>query len=134
MTPPIDPRADERQKIREQLRQSIEGLAGIYPADRYEGEVKIGKLRRRGSIPAPNPTRSLTLLEDDNGVLLWEEGAVLARPAPGLRRGYRGVGAGGDVVEHVIVEPLDPSQIGATLSDFDARLTPNQGLREFAGG
>src|SRR5882757_9198061 len=113
---PFDPRAEERQKLREQLRQSIVGTDGIYPIDQYIGEIKIGKLRRRGSFPPTNPTRSLTLVEDDNGVLLWEDGAVLARPVPGLRRGYRGVGAGGDVVEHVIVEPLDPSQIGATLS------------------
>src|SRR5437867_1625624 len=106
MTPPPDRRAEGRQRIREQLRQSIEGMAGIYPVDRYEGEVKIGRLRRRGLSRLADPTRSLTLLEDENGVLLWEDGAVLAHP-PGLRRGYRGVGASGDVVEHVVVEPLD---------------------------
>ena len=40
----------------------------------------------------------------------------------------------GDVVEHVIVEPLDPSQVGQALSFLDGKLTPKQGLREFTGG
>jgi hypothetical protein len=140
---PADGSAKRRQEIREELRKSIdnlnEGLAedlkGIYPADRYDHEVKVGRLRRAGRTTAPDPTRSLTLLEDENGVLLWEEGAVLARPVPGgLRRGFRGVGARGDVVEHVVVEPLEPSQVSQMLAYFDGKLTPKQGLREFANG
>jgi hypothetical protein len=137
MTPgDADSRARERERLREELRQSIKPLAGIYPVDSYEGEVKIGKLRRRGAKLWDDPTRSLTLIEDENGVLLWEEGAVLARPVAGLRRGYRGTPPGpvGDVVEHVIVEPLDPSKVGDTLSGFDRNLTPNPGLRQFIGG
>jgi hypothetical protein len=134
MTPIPDPRAEERRRLREELRKSIEPMKGIYPVDRYEGEVKIGRLRRRGAKPFDDPTRSLTLLEDDDGVLFWEEGAVLARPVGGLRRGLRGTARSGEVVEHVIVEPLDPSQIGTTLTGFDRMLTPNPGLREFVGG
>jgi hypothetical protein len=135
MTPPRDPRSQERDQLREELRKSIEGLDGIYPVDRYEGDVKIGKLRRRGVRPFADPTRSLTLIEDENGVLLWEEGAIMSRPVAGLRRGYRGApGPSGDVVEHVVVEPLDPSDVSKTLTGFDLRLTPNQGMREFKKG
>jgi hypothetical protein len=129
-----DPRAQKRERLREELRKSIEPLDGIYPVDRYEGEVKIGTLRRRGVRQAGDPTRSLTLIQDENGVLLWEDGAVLARPIAGLRRGYRGAGSIGDVVEHIIVEPLDPSDVGKMLKSFDIRLTPNPGLRQFIQG
>ncbi len=122
------------QEIRAELRRVMEPMRGICPADRYEDEVKIGRLRRAGRAGYADPTRSLTLVEDENGVLLWEDGAVLARPVPGLRRGFRGVGARGDVVEHVVVEPLDPSKVGEALAGFDGRLTPKQGLREFSGG
>ena len=125
---------DGREKTREELRKSIEGLEGIYPIDRYEGEVKIGRLRRRGARVA-DPTRSLTLVEDENGVLLWEDGAVMARPVTGLRRGYRAAGAGAaGVVEQIVVEPLEPSAVGKTLTGFDQRLTPNQGLRSIVKG
>lgn len=136
MTPGLDARAQQREKLRDELRKSIEGLAGIYPVDRYEGEVKIGTLRRRGVGPVADPTQSLTLIEDDNGVLLWEDGALIGRPVAGLRRGYRGALAApsGDVIEHLVVEPLDPSDVGKTLSDFDLRLTPNQGLRRVVKG
>ncbi len=131
-----DSRTLERERMREALRQSLKPLDGIYPVDRYEGVVKIGKLRRRGARPGDDPTRSLTLIEDENGVLLWEDGAVLARPVAGLRRGYRGAAPGptGEVVEHVIVEPLDPSKVGSTLACLDQRLTPHPGLRQFIGG
>jgi len=135
MTPAnSDSRVLERERLREAIRQSMKPLDGIYPVDRYEGEVKIGRLRRRGSRASDDPTRSLTLIEDGDGVLFWEDGAVLARPVAGLRRGYRGTGPSGDVVEHVIVEPLDPSKVGSTLSGFDERFTPHPGLRQFRGG
>src|SRR5438034_8505524 len=111
MTSSSDERGTKRESLREKLRESLEGLQGIYPVDRYTEPVKIGALRRRGGKPVPDPTRSLTLVEDENGVLLWEDGAILTRPIAGLRRGYRGSISRGDVVEHVIVEPLEPSAV-----------------------
>jgi hypothetical protein len=136
MTPGQDSGALRREKLRDGLRKSIEGLEGIYPVDRYEGEVSIGKLRRRGVRAFADPTRSLTLMEDANGVLLWEDGAAMGRPVAGLRRGYRGTSSGpsGDIIEHLVVEPLDPSEVGKTLTGFDRRLTPNQGLRQVVKG
>ena len=59
MTPSSpDPRAAERERLREALRHAMKDVHGIYPIDRYEGDVKIGKLRRRGEssrrcAPAP---------------------------------------------------------------------------------
>ena len=89
--------------------------------------MKIGRLRRAGRTTTTDPARTLTLVEDENGVLLWEDGAVLARPVPGLRRGFRGVGMRGDVVEHVIVEPLDPSQVGQALSFSGSQIDTEAG-------
>lgn len=134
MTYGSDDKTRARECLREELRQSLEGLPGIYPVDRYTEPVRIGTIRRKGGRTVADPTRSLTLVEDENGVLLWEDGAILPRPIAGLRRGYRGSVTRGDVVEHVIVEPLEPSEIAKTLNDFDARLTPHQGLRRFAAG
>ena len=58
MTPAnSDSRVLERERLREAIRQSMKPLDGIYPVDRYEGEVKIGRLRRRGSPFSPRAAR-----------------------------------------------------------------------------
>ena len=131
-----DERARERQKLREQLRKAMADLGdlgGVYAADQYTKKVEIGKLRRRGGVPPRDPTRTLTLVENKEGVLLWEEGPVLSRSIPGLRRAYRAAAAQGDVVDHIVVEPLEPSQVGQALTWIDSKLTPKQGLRAWNG-
>jgi hypothetical protein len=121
----------DRKKLREDMRQAM-GVAGVSPAELYENDkVKVGMLRRRGALRSKDRIHGLTLIEDDNGVLLWQDGMVPPRSRPGLRRGLAGPVAQGEVVDHFVIEPLEPSKVGQELTKIDARLTPKQGLRQW---
>lgn len=123
---------DERLRLRDDLRQSMDGIDGVFLAEEHPKKVSAGQLRRAGRARAIDRTRLFTLSEVD-GVLLWEEGAGHTVSAPGLRRGLRGPGRRGEIVERVRVDDLEPSRIGEYLSSFDAKLTPDQGLRRWDG-
>ena len=64
---PVDERRHRREEFRAELRAAMANLGeqgGVYPADQYSKKVDIGKLRRRGGQPPPDPTQTLTLIEN----------------------------------------------------------------------
>jgi hypothetical protein len=127
-----DARKQERERVREELRKAISMVgneSGVCPADQFSKKVNIGELRRRGAVRPVDPTRSLTLVQDEDGVLFWEDGAIQPMSAAGMKRGLPRSVRRGSVVEHLVVEPLEPSQLGKKLAWVDKKLTPDQGLR-----
>ena len=103
------------------------------PADQFCKKVKIGELRRRGAVRPLDPTRTLTLIQDEDGVLFWEDGAIQPMSAAGMKRGFPRSARRGSVVDHLVVEPLEPSEVGTKLAWVDSKLTPFQGLRLWDG-
>ena len=124
--------AEERLQLRNELRQAMVDIPGVCLADEYPHQISAGALRRAGPGRAIDRTRVLTLVET-GGVLFWEAGAGQALKGAGRRRGLRSAGRRGEIVQRVRVEELEPSKIGAYLSAFDAKLTPNQGMRRWDG-
>src|SRR5688572_12592932 len=105
MSPPNPSVLRRRQELRDQLRQSLAAFDGVRPADQAKRPITVGALRRGIRARGGPVSRTMTLVEVD-GVLQWEEGAVVAGPARGLRRAYR-ARAGevrGDVIERVQVD------------------------------
>jgi hypothetical protein len=127
---PVTP--EERLQLRNELRDAMADIPGVFLADEYPHRVSAGALRRAGPSRAIDRTRILTLVEV-GGVLFWEAGAGQALSGAGRRRGLRSAGRRGEIVQRVRVEELEPSKIGAYLSAFDAKLTPHQGLRRLDG-
>jgi hypothetical protein len=125
-----------RDQFRKSLRDALSELDGskAWPADQCSNkEIKIGHLRRRGIVRIPDKTRTLTLIEDEDGVLFWEDGAVLPMAATGQKRGIPRSARRGNVVDQLIIEPPEPNQIGEALEWVDGKLTKNQGFREWNG-
>ena len=137
MNPTGPDAAQRREQFRKQLRKAISDLdgAGVWPADQYNNkEIKIGQMRRRGGVHIVDPTaRTLTLIEDDNGVLLWEDGAILPMAAAGPKRGIPRSLRRGSVVDQLIIEPPEPNKVGDALAWADGKLTSSQGLRVWNG-
>jgi hypothetical protein len=74
-------------------------------------------------------------LVEENGILHWRNGMGQPRRAGGGGRALRGAGGppAGEVITQMQVQRLDVSEVAKFLSDLDAKMTPNQGLRRWNG-
>jgi hypothetical protein len=124
--------------IRSQLRDAMFSLGqeyGVRGDDVPTQELSIGKLRRRGVPRSPDRRHRLTLLQDKEGVLFWEDGLIWPEAVvPGRKRGLYRSGIHGKVIDHVVVEELEPSKVGKALEAADKLLTPSQGFRLWKDG
>lgn len=125
----------DRIKDREELKHLLDkatGNLGIYEPDKQPAgvmkEPSIGDLRRSRRRMLDDSIGMMTLTEDD-GVLRWEEGAgVIGLPG---RRARRGTRVSGDIIAQYKFEKLEPSKVGSFLTNLDADMTPNQGMRRW---
>lgn len=108
---------------------------GLVPLEEtIGGEMPISTLRRNRVAP-PDDGIGLATLIDDNGVLLWEEGAVTRSTPPGARRSRRGGSfISGVPLVTVKYERLGFSQVVSKLEEFDASFNKNMGLRQYLNG
>jgi len=115
--------------------KEVEGTAArlrMFSTD-YDGDVKlapVGERLRRQRAGEPDPVASVSLVLNDDGVLLWRDGAQIAELAElQLRRGLAPA-VDGDLVEFYQYEKLTPNQVNDFLIHLDAELNPALG----AGG
>jgi hypothetical protein len=135
--------ANERETLRAQLRSTLSGQEeslGVWPGEKFTKPTRVGQLRRRGPTRPLDPTRTLTLVENDDGVLLWQVGSMIP-PSTAERTGPRRrlfrastTEIEGDYVDHLVVEPIEPSMVGQALLNLDNWLNPAHGLREWKNG
>ncbi|HLK50035.1 MAG TPA: hypothetical protein VKT49_17950 [Bryobacteraceae bacterium] len=133
----------ERDALRSQLRAALAGREeslGVWAGEKFAKPTGVGQLRRRGPSRPPDPTRILTLVENDDGVLLWQQGSVIP-PAeaavPGLRRrSFRAASpeSEGEYVDHLVIEPLEPSRANQALLELDNWINPLRGMYEWKNG
>ena len=99
---------------------------GVVPIDgAIPDEPPIGGLRRRRGTRFDDTIGVITLLEVD-GVLLWEDGAVIPSTSR-TRRRRAGTAAVGEVVTQLKFErpkALGTNQVADQLAKLDAKLTP----------
>jgi len=88
----------------------------------------IGGRRRRMRAGEVDPVSTVSLVLNDDGVLLWREGALGAELAG--RRLRRGVTPPpeGELVELYQYEKLQPNEINRFLTNLDGKLNANTGL------
>lgn len=112
-----------------QLDEAADSLDLFKPGDAREVGVPVVELRRRGRRPVVADSFGAISLIEEEGVLRWEEGMMMASLAgPGGRRMRRGGGPTGEIVRQFKFEKLEPNKVGEMLVNLDQRLTPNQGL------
>jgi hypothetical protein len=87
----------------------------------------VGMRRRRLRSGDPDPVATTSLVRNDDGVLLWTEGAVHGSAARRLRRGNTPT-AEGELVELYHYKRLEPNEINAFLIKLDGHLNPSTGL------
>jgi hypothetical protein len=97
----------------------------------FEGHYElpsVGERRRRLRAGEPDPVSTVALVLNEDGVLLWREGAQ-SRELAGqrLRRGATPASEG-DLVELYQYEKLEPNQINRFLTDLDGQLNSAAGL------
>lgn len=109
--------------------KEVEGTAAklaMFSTD-YEGGValpSVGERRRRLRSGDPDPVASVSLVLNDDGVLLWRDSAQSAElTGRQLRRGMTPV-ADGDLVELYQFEKLTPNQVNDFLIKLDGELNP----------
>lgn len=109
--------------------KEVEGAAAklaMFSTD-YEGSVvlpSVGERRRRLRSGDLDPVASVSLVLNDQGVLLWREGAESAASTGWqLRRGMAPA-AEGDLVELYQYEKLTPNQVNDFLIELDGELNP----------
>lgn len=105
--------------------------AGMVPnGERLLGEQPVPQARRGGRRLSADPIELLSLTESD-GVLRWNSGsAAIPMPAAG-RRGTGRRAFDGQIVKEFKFQKLSSNQVGIFLSQLDAELTPQRGLRPF---
>ncbi len=92
--------------------------------------LPVGERRRRLRAGDPDPIATVSLVLNDEGVLLWTDGAPRATsPGRSLRRG-RTLSPEGDLVELYQYEQLEPNEINSYLTRLDTKLNGNSGLRQ----
>lgn len=129
MTAPITV-ADARSALKE-VEQEAAGLA-MYSTE-FEGEhalPSVGARRRRLRAGESDPVSTVSLVLNDEGVLVWREAAP-AGELVGLRRRKRGSATTpveGELVELYQYEKLAPNEINGFLTSLDARLNGQPGL------
>lgn len=108
---------------REAIRESMDEL-GITPAP---GNSSGGFEEKE----APPTGRKMTLIDAGDGSLEWRD--AHEAPPPGAPRPAMGeMASGPTTLVEVPNEILDVNEIVARLQDYDARLTPDQGLRRWS--
>jgi pimeloyl-ACP methyl ester carboxylesterase len=105
--------------------------AGLVPAR----DVPIQRRRRRGYSPREaDPRAAVELVRDNDGVLRWVYRSPAATARTG-RRVYRSAHLGTtEVVKRFSFHDLQPNQVTQALVALDARLTPEQGMKQLRGG
>ena len=135
MTTPQPTLASARAALKE-----VEGTAAdlaLFSTD-YKGTAEVastGERRRRLRGGEPDPIATMALVLNDEGVLLWREGAESAELAgPQRRRGapIGGSAAEGDLVELYHYENLAPNEVNDFLLDLDGKLNGVRGLRRYS--
>lgn len=126
-----DPIRAARAALRE-----VDGIAQgleMFSTDATGGEhlMPLGARRRRLRAGRTDPVATLSLLVNDQGVLVWDEGNPLGGGA-GLRRraGGNRKGSDGELVELYQFEKLEPNEINKFLTDIDHKLNDRPGLRQ----
>lgn len=95
--------------------------------------LPISMRRRRGFTPSMADPRASVSLRDDDGVLRWNYEPPAAQVLRGRSRraGWFGFG---EVLQRFEYEDIGPNRIAQSLVALDARLTPQQGLRQWVDG
>jgi hypothetical protein len=112
--------------------KEVEGIAAslaMYSTE-YDGRptlASVGARRRRLRAGDPDPVATVSLVQNDEGVFLWTEGAVHGSAARRLRRGNT-PSAEGELVELYQYERLAPNEINSFLIGLDGKLNPSTGL------
>lgn len=113
--------------------KSVEETAAsldMYSAD-YGGKVEfpsVAKRHRRVRAGDPDPVSTLSLVLNDDGVLLWRESGPSADLAGSRLRRGRIAPMEGDLVELYQYEKLEPNEINQFLIDLDGKLNADSGL------
>jgi hypothetical protein len=120
--------ADARDAVKE-----VEGIAESFAMystafDRDTALPTVGARRRRLRGGEPDPVSTVSLVRNDDGVLLWREDAPSGEVAG--RRMRRGVTAAtdGELVELYQYEKLEPNEINRMLTTLDGKLNTRTGL------
>lgn len=99
----------------------------MYPAsvDVPDDFPAVGSRLRRRRLGEADPISTVSLILNDDGVLLWHSGAPTL--ATGGRRMRRGVpeAPDGELIELYQYQPLEPNEIVKHLVSLDVRLNPH---------
>ncbi len=115
--------------------KDVEGTAASLDmfSTEYDGKYElpsVGERHRRLRAGETDPVSTVSLILNDEGVLLWREGATSAELAGGgLRRGTTAPTAEGELVEMYQYEKLEPNEINQFLTQLDTKLNADSGLR-----
>ena len=137
--------ADESaRESRRAARQSIERAVGqahaqlgiVLPEQKRPREIpSIPSLRRAPGRGVSDEVGMATLVDLGDGIFVWRDGFG-PPPAGGSRRRRGGAKSPeplGTVVTPVVFSKLEPNTVIKYLEEFDAWLTPRQGLRRWVG-
>lgn len=117
------------------LDEAVAGLDFHETSDLLKNEPSIN-MRRRRRRPTEQDQRfvTVTLTQDADGVLRWEEGLrPFSSPGRRMRRGP-GIASAGETVKQLKFEKLNVNEIWQMLQRLDDKLTPNHGkLRRLLG-
>ncbi|MDY0110034.1 MAG: hypothetical protein RBT60_08880 [Candidatus Krumholzibacteria bacterium] len=134
-SPAVPASADEGKFYQDLAAEGRE--IGLHAAsDALPGEASLRQLRRRaGSRRARDDRFSMLALTEVDGVLRWEEGGALARPAGPSPARLRGeAGAAGDLVRAQFkFERLPASDVGEFLTTLDRKFATQPGLKVLSG-
>jgi pimeloyl-ACP methyl ester carboxylesterase len=133
---------DSRDDLKARMAQRMESIAEVLgKADERvpDGDVTRtlgGSMRRRRGFSADdyNGLATLSLVEDDDGVVRWnyQPPAHGVRGRRARRRGMTPVG--GDVIHRFSFEQTPPNEVMSALEGLDDKLTPNRGLKRVVDG
>ena len=120
-------RPDPNQTIKELLDNAAIAIQDPEP------EVRIESLRRSGPVDGSR-TATITLLEDEFGILRWKIGdPLLAFTALAGRRILQ-PNVEGEVIWEKEIQTLGTNTVIGMIQRLDSQLNANQGLRELRGG
>ena len=101
----------------------------------YDGPYdlpSVGERRRRLRAGDPDPVATVSLVLNDDGILLWREGAQSTELAGRQLRRGAAIAPEGDLVELYQYEKLTPNEVNDFLIGLDRKLNDQVGLRSVA--